>query len=226
MKFSILIILILALGLTAFGQTFSSNWEKVPTAFNGDDFETIYSSLLLSRKFFEKDEFETTAKFIERINNPANINLGNNLTAANTLVFVYKPSPNDYSFGNRLLSEYDADNEVLKVTIGMAFASAYIDAATTNIRKLDFSATTVKSSTMKSEGVYNGENAFGVKRTIEKFRGNSSSLAIANIKNFSEAGSLNPLFPLRVTIKLSSIQARSVKNNLAVAFITKLIFPY
>ena len=226
MKFSILIILIFTLGLTAFGQTFFSNWEKVPTIFNGNDFETIYSSLLLSRKFFEKDEFETTAKFIERINNPENIDLGNNLTAANTLFFVYKPSPKDYSFANRLFSEYDADNEDLKVTIGMAFVSAYIDVATTNVRRLDFSATTVKSPTMKSEGVYNGENAFGVKRTIEKFRGNTFSLAIANIKNFREADSLNQLFPLRVSLKLPAIQAKSVKNNLAVAFTTKLIFPY
>lgn len=226
MKFSILITLVLILGFSAFGQTFSSDWQKVPSTFKGNDFEAIYNSLISSQKFFEKDEFETTAKFKERITNPENVKFAGNLTAADTLVFVYEPSPNDYGFINGLLVEYDADKEVLNATINTNRVSAYIDVATTNIKKLDFSATTVKSQTMKSEGIYVGENTFGVKRNIEKFRGNTFSLAIANIKDFNEADVSKSLTSLRIQLKLAPAEARLVKNNLSVVFITILINPY
>jgi hypothetical protein len=114
MKFPILTILVLILGFTAFGQTFSSDWQKVPPTFSGNDFESIWRSLLKSEDFFKKDEFETTAKFIERINNPLNVKLGNNLTVADTLIFVYKPSSKDFLNFSGLSSEYDADNEYFK----------------------------------------------------------------------------------------------------------------
>ncbi len=226
MKCSILITLVLFLGFSALGQTFSSDWQKVPSTFKGNDFEAIYNSLISSQKFFEKDEFETTTKFTERITNPANIKFAGNLTAADTLVFVYEPSANDYGFINGLLVEYDADKEVLNATINTDRVSAYIDVSTTNIKKLDFSATTVKSQTMKSEGIYVGENTFGVKRDIEKFRGNTFSLAIANIKDFNEADVSKPLTSLRIQLKLAPAEARIVKNNLSVVFVTRLINPY
>lgn len=214
------------MGFSALGQTFSSDWQKVPSTFKGNDFEAIYNSLISSQKFFEKDEFETTTKFTERITNPANIKFAGNLTAADTLVFVYEPSANDYGFINGLLVEYDADKEVLNATINTDRVSAYIDVSTTNIKKLDFSATTVKSQTMKSEGIYVGENTFGVKRDIEKFRGNTFSLAIANIKDFNEADVSKPLTSLRTQLKLAPAEARIVKNNLSVVFVTRLINPY
>lgn len=226
MKFSISIILVLILGFTAFGQTFSSDWQKVPATFSGNDFESIWHSLLRSQDFFKKDEFETTAKFTERINNPLNIKLGNNLTAANTLIFVYKPSSKNFLNFSGLSSEYDADNEILNVEIRTERKTTYADTTTDKIREVHFSATRVKPDTMIKEGDYTGANSFGVKVNIGKFRGTASSLAIANINDFNETDASKPLPFLRIPLKLLPTQAKAVKTNLAVAYITKLVAPY
>jgi TonB family protein len=222
MKSSILAALVLLLVFSAFGQTFSPNWEKVPPSFNGNDFETIYDSLLLSRKFFQKNEFETTAKFNERVNNPVNIKLGGNLTAANTLVFVYKPFGNFVSDG--LSAEYNADKEILSVKI---LTNSFDGQAgnTTDNRFLAYFGTAVKPSILKSDGSYIGENSFGVKRNIQKFSGNSFSLVVANISDFFKAN-YNSTPSLETELNLPPAQARLVKNNLAVAYFMQLTSPY
>jgi TonB family protein len=229
MKSSVSVALVLLLAFSTFGQTFSTNWEKVPRSFIGNDFETIYDSLLLSRKFFQKDEFETTAKYDERINNPVNIRLGSNLTAANTLVFIYKPSqnhlPTDVFTDNSLSAEYNADREVLSVRIPTKSFYHYEDIFAANAVKSQFFGTAVKLSTLKSEGFYVGENAFGVKRNIQIFRGSSFSLVVANINDlFQPHYASTPL--LKMEFKLSPAQARLVKNNLAVAYVTQITSPY
>ncbi len=229
MKSFVTVTLVLLLVFSTFGQTFSPNWEKVPPTFIGNDFETIYDSLLLSRKFFQKDEFETTAKFDERVNNRVNIRLGGKLTAANTLVFVYKPSLvhslADIFTKNSLLTEYNADTEVLSVKIPTKSFYDYEDIFATNMRDSALFGTEVKIPTLESEGFYVGENAFGVKRRIQKYRLTSFSLVIANVNDFFQAHfSSTPL--LKMEIKLPPAQARLVKNNLAVAYITRLVSPY
>lgn len=226
MKIKLSILIVLFCVPLSFGQTFSPEWQKVPVTFNGHDFEAIFDVLLSARDFFKKDEFETTAKFTERISNPANIKLGNNLTAADTLIFVYRPSPEKFHGLGDLTSKYDADKGILNAKISTLPVTTVMDAETNNPKLIQLPATSVKAQFLKNEGEYIGSNSFGVKTTISKVRGKEFSLAIANIKDYTEYDKEDVFPSLAIPLALSSVQAKTVKNNLAVAFITKLAAPY
>jgi hypothetical protein len=221
MKYLLSIIFILIFSLSAFGQTFSSDWQKVPITFQGDDFEKIYKTLSDSPNLKDKSEYETTAEYQKRVTDLTKIALSDK-SAASVLAFVYRPERIEFS--RFLTAKYDADAQNLQITI-IAASDRYV----ANAQRLEFTeimTTPAKNAQLKSLGTYEGSNAYGLKRTIEKSLLKYYSVGITNFKSIQEPGKSKYDFGLTSTLSAAPAKAKEIKENLAILYVGKLVAPF
>jgi len=222
-KLSILSLLfVLTFSFAAFGQNFSSDWQKVPTDFEGDDFNAVYHALLSSPVLKEKSEFETTADYQKRISETSKIILGGNKSIANDFIFVYRPKSDSYEM--REASQYDADKQVLNVNIKMHPVSA--TNPFNNSKTKNYFAVRSKDIAFDAESEYQASNAYGAVRTVTKNGGTNYSIAFNNYDDFKELKKRVYPAVINVPISLSSDKAMAVKNNLAFLYFGKLVSPF
>lgn len=221
------IIFILIFSLAVFGQNYSPDWQKIPATFQGDNFEKIYNTLLSTPILKEKGEFETTADYEKRINNLAAIKFAPNLTAESQLVFVYrKKSP--YSTPKGIFSTYDADKQELEVNISTHEITVYKrnGKSILDIEKLIFNAIAGNEYKFEDKGEYKGSNAYGVTKTVSKSQFTYYSLAVKNISEFATLNSYLPFDSIKYQIPATPDKAKSLKENLSVLYVTRLLPPY
>jgi hypothetical protein len=211
-----ILFLILVLSCAAFGQSFSTDWQKVPAGFTGNDFNKIYDALKKTPVLQPKGEFETTADYQKRTGDVPKISFGENLNASSNLVFIYKTGG---SYTTSVKSKYDADKEILEGSIELKRVSdiknrktnAYlaVDAAPLKYTKFD---------------PYEGQNGYGTKVTIEKSMMTYYNLAIANIDSYS-VGKESYSPALKFSVPLPLAKAKETKENLSVLYVGKLVQP-
>lgn len=217
MKIYLSVIFIFICCLGVFGQNVSADWQKVPDAFRGNDFQKIYDLLLSTRRAKEKGEFETIADFQKRLSNSSTLVIDENKTLGDDLAFVYKPE--NASPLEEIKSKYDADAQVLNIEMGSLSVTASQSGPTPyNLLPADV---------MKYEKLfsYYSSNAYGATTTVQVTRFTFYRLAVKNWDKFSDFKS--PYVPaLNVNLSLPPEKAKQVKENLSVLYIGKLVEPY
>lgn len=203
---------------------FSYDWKKIPPTFGGNDFEAIWRVLFNTKSLLEKDEFETTSQFTDRITNRSAIKLGSTLTAADELIFVYRPTePSPHG----LWSEYDADRQVLTITVQTNKHETYkYKSIGSDNPKITLFGTETKPHKFEKGRSYAAKNSLGAKATVTQYFYSNFYLAITNIADF--VGYDKGFMSAEINLKLEvpADKARLLKSNLSVLYIADLIHPY
>jgi hypothetical protein len=220
---SILFILIFSLSIA--GQTFSSDWQKVPATFQGDDVEKIYKILESTPVLKEKSEFETTADYQKRVNDLSKIDFGNQLSASSLLTFIYKP---ESLISSDFESKYDADTQTLNVSLSATkveyLAVNHPNSSGSKIASINgLPAKPVKYIKRDS---YEGQTAYGVKRTIERSSLYYYLVGVNNLKDFKEFKQAAYRPALKLSFPVPLAKAKEVKENLSVLYVGNLVAPY
>lgn len=206
------LLLIIALSVSVFAQAFSPEWAKVPTSFVGDSPKSIHGSLLSARPSLDrKDEFETMAAFEKRRADKASISLGGKRTAADQLVFVYKPDSLALMPGN-LTARYDAESETWKISIDDAPLRYLSTDSSGSIISDQYYGLTVSDTELQSER----EN-YTERRVLSNWM-----VAFNNRAQFIVGGKPS----LTTEVKMSPEIARTAKGEFAVLVAGKLALPY
>jgi hypothetical protein len=206
------IVFILIFSLSAFGQSFSSDWQKVPVGFQGDDFEQIYKIVSRSPNLKDKSEFETTADYQRRITDLSKIALPNK-SADSVLVFAYRPTRIEYS--RFFTAKYDADTQNLQISI-TAESVRYLSKSE-RVEFVEIMTGPAKDAQLKSLGTYEGSNAYGTTRTIEKSLMSYHSVGVSNFKSLQR---------LNFALSVPPSKAKEIKENLAILYVGKLVTPF
>ena len=191
---------------------FDDSLKMLPANFIGHDPKQLYQTLAGALK--EKDEFETTADYNERIKNALKEPLFGRLTPLSTFAV---------SANMQELEKYDADKRIFNVQALVYDAPKKTDS---NSVALDTSAFEEKSL-----GIYKGENAFGAKRDIEKkerwiYRIVLKDAQRFNIKEGDVLDSLPFIKTLSFSMPMETDAARAAKPNLKLLIIFNLVAPY
>jgi hypothetical protein len=219
MKNLLSIIFILVCGLSVFGQNFSADWQKVPVGFQGDDVEKIYKILSESSNLKEKSEFETTSDYQKRVTDLSKMALPGK-SADSILAFVYRPE----KYVGRVTAKYDADTQNLQVSI-LTRSVSYLD-RTPKREFVDIIGVAAKDARLKSLGSYEGENAYGVKRTIEKSLMEYFTIGINNMASFRKFHSSGYESGFKLLLPVPPAKAKDIKENLAVLYVGTLVPPF
>jgi hypothetical protein len=214
------ILFIFVFGLSVFGQTFSTDWQKVPMGFQGDDVEKIYRILSKSPNLKGKTEFETTADYQKRISDLSKIPLPNK-SADSVLTFIYHPKFDSYS--SKLTSKYDADAQTLEINLEVRTLTYVIDNENLGLTRTP--SVMARDVDLKPMGTYEGETAYGVKRTIERSLMTYYFIGINNANSFSGIKSGYDR-RIKFTLPLAPAKAKEIKENLAVLYVGKLVSPF
>jgi hypothetical protein len=195
-----------------FGIT-SLEWSKVPLNFYGNDFSKLYALLLTS--FKAKDEFETTEAYQKRIAEGAERVLTGKLSANSLMAFRYDLTDKSIDFS----AKYNADKQVLSVVIESKLVSVL---SFDNSLKSGYGIPT-KDAELNKLGTYEGQNAYGAKKEVEKSELNQYLFTFNNIREFKPFLSDNDI---SLELSLPPEQAREAKSNLSYLLITRLSKPY
>jgi|GEM_PF-7049856 len=224
------------LALKAHSQAFSSDWQKVPLTFQGNDAKAITQALLKNPANFTKSEFETTEAFKKRMANAAAISIGPNLTADKELVFRFEPKETGW---DEIDYKYDADKAAFFLET-LVIDKTWIkeDSDTVFLPALPVAPTTYQYL-----GTYVGTNAFGVKTKITKNNIQQFLLAFRNYigfskltinettfasmsKRFSKESELALWYEFSPTFKADAETARRGQGRIAFLYVCKLASPY
>lgn len=220
------ILFILIFSLSAFGQEFLPDWQKIPDNFTGSNFKEIYRTLLVSPVLKRKGEFETTADYQKRINSAANISFNDKENIGSTLFFLYKPE-SPYSIPG-LTTQYDADKQVLNVNLEAY--SVTVDAKLSDSSKgqteKSYNEVRVLPLELGGSSEYEGSNVYGAKRTVTVSSGTYYSVAIENFKDFKETKKRSYLPSFNTDINLAPEKAKEAAGNIGFLFVGKLVNPY
>jgi hypothetical protein len=204
--------------------SFDPDTQRIPFPFRGHDIEQIYRTLENRKKTEQKDEFESTEQYRERLAKQTNMPLFGSVNQDALFAFVENSKIN-----------YDADTQTMTVTLH-----------TSDMRGLpridkDRLAMLIRFGEMKKEKTMS-QNAYGAKAEIEKTSVQQFELAIHNHSNF-ETERVLPEYKRGWTIhremieseketrfvqrfKVPSDQARSAKDKIGTLILVKLTSPY
>ncbi len=220
MKNLLSIIFVLVCGLSVFGQNFSADWQKVPVGFQGDDFGKIYEILSKSPNFKQKGEFETTSDFQKRATDLSKIALPGK-SADSILAFIYRPESG--FFRDTVMTEYDADAQNLRISIWTRPIKDYRRMERKFVYVIGANA---KDFEIKDLGSYEGENAFGVKRTIKKRLISHFTIGINNIDSFRGFDNSDYKSTFKLLLPVSPAKAKEIRENLAILYVGNLATPF
>lgn len=204
---------------------FDDSVEKLPANFIGHDPKKLYETL--AEKIKEKDEFETTAAYEERIKRAATDPLFGQLVTQSAFAVSVNLGEGAKSVSMSKAAKYDADKELLQVNIFVD--DGPYDASVDFADKAASLYTDVAED--KTLGTYTGENAYGAKREIVKRERWLYNILINDAKRFKiDTGdtldSLPWLINLKFIVPMNVEIAKSAKPNLRMLVIFNLSPPY
>lgn len=187
-------------------ESFDAMAETIPVNFKGHDCRVIASAL--KKLDLKKDEFESSAKYKDRIDSIQGVNFSKNLNLDSILIFKRKGLVNPWT-------EYNADTEKLTVDLSVRRSSAF--AIGSNPALMDWDSIEISEARPR---FYTASNSFGVSVRVEERRFKTCAIAFAN-KYYGarggakiEAGGISPEV------------ARRAKNGVSVFYVGKLAAPY
>jgi hypothetical protein len=198
---------------------FDPSLEKLPPHFRGHDPRAIYLALQKVGANPTKSEYESTAEFEKRKASIGDRALFGTLKAGSTVAFVR----DEYTFPMLgLISNYDADHQLLAVTLRGRKSRLYLE----GLFAPEILEVVLGGKTTSSDS-YIGTNAFGATREVSRSYEDQYGLALKPKKwpferedRFSDAESKFEI------VNISSSQARQLKQNLRILFIGTLQEPW
>ncbi|TCL74184.1 hypothetical protein EDC14_1004122 [Hydrogenispora ethanolica] len=173
-------------------QPFNNHVEKLPPNYLGHDIIKLYDDL--NKQFPKKDEFETSAAYIKRLQ-AANYN---NLYAFN----IENES-----------SEYNADLQRFETKI---LVSSAMDLDDSSIERFPVITTrTIHRETT----TYTASNAYGASVQVKKYSGKEYGIGLTN-KNDLKMEKYDSYF--RTSFQVAPEKARTLKTNLGILLLCKL----
>jgi hypothetical protein len=186
----------------------------VTRGFLGNDPRAVYRAIEKTR-LKGKSEFETTAQYDQRLAQYADKPLYGPLRISSTFAFVFPsretPGNLENMYPLNLTTSYKADTTTMTATVWFE-----------QLGTPDYRGRSILWNEMTvTTGSYEGSNAFGATRHIEKTTSTITSLA------FNLA---SPFYFWRKDLEISFVvpaeKAKLLKNNLRVLFVAKLVSPY
>lgn len=187
-------------------DSFDAMVETIPANFKGHDCRAIASAL--KKLNLKKDEFESSAKYRERIASIQGVNFFKNLNLDSTLIFKRKGLVNPWT-------EYNADTEKLTVDLSVRRSSAF--AIGGNPALMDWDSIEISEAKPR---FYTASNSFGVSVRVEERRFKTCAIAFSN-KHYGARGGAK--------IEAEGISpevAKRAKNGVSVFYAGKLSAPY
>lgn len=198
-------------GLTA---PFDINEQSAQVA-KAHDLQTILSAL--KRQRVEKDQFETSAAYAERI---AGATLVGTVAMDSPLAFKYAPLD---AFPLCRI-EYKADASEIFIKCGVAGKHFFFLPQEGNRILKSFTVGVAKSTDKSS---YTASNAFGVKKNVTVRHATGTGLAISNLGDVTVGEHENVLRNLELTVpNVPADEARRTVNDVGLLFVVKLAPPF
>lgn len=184
---------------------FDLSIESLPANYRGHSCVEI--SRLLSSLKLEKDEFESSKSFADRIDFIKEARLYGQLTGSSLLAF----SPSK----PMMLPKYDADTETMKVhVLSHGSGSVRIDG--------NFYTSAPINKELSSSRNYVGENGYGRKVEISSFTYDVCGITFSNVNSISRSVNI----PSDFSFKISPEIARDSKESIGILYIANLSAPY
>jgi len=184
---------------------FDASVESLPANYRGHSCVEI--SRLLSSIKLEKDEFESSKAFADRIEFVKDARLYGQLTGSSVLAF----SPSK----PMMLPKYDADTETMRIRIvSHGSGSVRING--------NFYTSAPINKELSSSRTYVGENGYGRKVEITSFTYDVCGITFANVNSISRSVNI----PSDFSFKVSPEIARESKENIGILYIANLSAPY
>lgn len=179
------------------------------------DLQTILTAL--KRQRLEKDQFETSAAYAERI---ADVALVGTVAMGSTLAFKYAP----LDAFPLCRTEYKADASEIFIKCGLTGKHFFFLPQEGNRIFKSFTVGVAKSTDKSS---YTASNAFGVKKNVTVRHAVGTGLAISNLGDITVGEHENILRDLVLTVpNVPADEARRTLNDVGLLFIVKLAAPY
>lgn len=181
------------------------------TAIDVYSFSKAYSLLKVPNITLERDEFESKNDFEKR--NKEFIDSNKERTAP-----FYIEIPIDF-INIPKNKNYDIDTKTFSFYIPMYFSSPYFDLAESRRGKNSILISKIE----RNIGSYDGENAFGVRKTVEKIEKEESFIFILNERNIKKYIAKDSMdYFIKVNIKNIDLdRAKFLKDNYQVIFKVK-----
>jgi hypothetical protein len=177
--------------------------------------QTILSSL--KRQKFEKDQFETSTAYAERM---ANTTLIENVAIDSLMAFQFAP----LDAFPLCRTEYKADTSEIGIRCDLAGRHFFYLPQEGNRILKSFTVGVAKSTDKSS---YVASNAFGVKKSVTIRHAVGTGLAISNLGDITVGEHENVLRNLVLTVQNVPVdEARRNLNDLGLLFVVKLVPPY
>lgn len=187
-------------------KSFDINTKKLIPNFKGVNIQELYNELSTRDIISEKNEFETTKQFQNRLAKEKKSTIIGLLD--NKSIFAFTGEDNSYN----LDLNYNADLQKLKLKLNLN--DVYGDF---------YGNKSINLKTIRSSRYYKATNGFGAKLDVEEVSITKYKLNTLNIKSFIKEGDENSL----ENISLTSDKAKNFKdsNALKLLFISKLSDP-
>lgn len=185
---------------------FDLSAEELPSNFRGNDCRGIATSL--KKMNLKKDEFESSAKYVERIESVRGVRYFKDLQLDSTIAFKRKGLVQPEM-------KYDADKEKITIDLSVRKNSAF--ALGSNPAVLNWDSIEITESKPR---FYTGTNSFGASVRVEERRFRTCAIAFANERYGALGGAWIE------SEGISADVARSAKNNLAIFYVGTLAAPY
>lgn len=186
--------------------------SRIPNGFNGHDLRQIYIALLKRYGKSNKDEFETTVQYNERLNKERNKPLYDNIKIGDDLVMMVDPTNT-----LRAYTSYDADGKKLSIRI---------DTESTHNWTYDWKMGIEGQEFSYRDKNFMGSNAFGVTRMVKSISKSNAVLAFNNYSDFDwnkQTGLKEVYLNLN---NLSAEVAKKIKNSIRILFVFSIESPY
>lgn len=184
---------------------FDITTEKLPPNFKGTDIVKLYP-VLLKKAPLEKEEFETTANYRNKI-----------ISAVTDDVYAFTLDPvfNGIGYGLRI-EPYNADTHKWNIHVYTMPLSEYED---------EYIASINLKSTDRSTRSYIGTNAFGAKVLIKSNRSTDFGIALVNQNDFgkglSETKLSKSVRKINFSLDMPTEKAKTLKDNIGVLLLCK-----
>jgi hypothetical protein len=181
--------------------------EKLPPQFRGHDVVRLYNAL--TTNVSPKSEFETTQAYNERLRKELSKPiLGQLPVTGQFAVLLNRP----------LNTVYDADRQVMQVSITVA------NSHSNDLEKPKALEIAEKETPLDE---YIGENAFGTKRRVLKFRRDTYGILFNNIEDFAHEKA-DTFFPITITwdVPMTVATAMAAKEHSRLLLVFRLVQPY
>lgn len=212
-------------------KEFDESVEQLPSKFLGHDIVKLFNTLKTLP--LRKSEFESSLQYSERLNQISNIRLFGSLIFDSTFAFTY--TANERVSSDSLKANYDADRQVLSVSINSDFGSLKSNLFNEQYSFGDLQSLSIFQSVPRNLGSYIGVNGYGTRVKIQRGEFDQYEVIFPNCVGTTSSDSYSyererktslSTREVVVDVNVPSLEAIDLKYNLGILIIGKLTSPF